>query len=117
MPMPLVHDERAIEMGRFGPNHQLTRLGTQPHRTPLLRQLPLLVEHSDDWIRAIGIEFTRVSLLQLQNVARKFDRCHLHSEAEPEVRYAILPGVARGLDLTFDATFPKTTRHQDTPKA
>ena len=46
-------------------------------------------------------------------IARKFDHRSLHAETDAEIRHARFARMAHRHDLAFDATFAKSTRHQN----
>jgi len=57
MAVPFVDDESAVETGRFGADGELAGLGAQSHGAALFRNAGLLIEHRDDGMRRVGIEF------------------------------------------------------------
>ena len=74
------------------PIDQLAGLRAEAHRAAFLGHLLLRVEQRDDRMRRVEIEFGRVRLLQLQHVAREFDRGDLHAEAKAEIRHFVFAG-------------------------
>ena len=64
-----------------------------------------------------GIKLGRMRLVQLQDVARKFDGGDLHAQAQAQVGDLVLAGVLRGLDFALDAAFAETAGHQDAAQA
>ena len=59
------------------------------------------------------VELGRVGARRADHVTGELDDAALQPEAEPEVRDAVLAGVARGEDLALDAAVPEAAGHQD----
>ena len=57
MAMAFVDDESAIETGGFGADDKLAGLSAQAHGAAFFSDAGLLVEHRDDRVRRVGIEF------------------------------------------------------------
>lgn len=55
--MAFFDNERAVEPGCFSSDHELAGLSPESHRSALLGDLGLLVEHSDHRVRCIGVKF------------------------------------------------------------
>src|SRR6516225_9766735 len=58
-------------------------------------------------------EFGRVRLLDATEVARGFDDCHLHSEANPEIWQLALARELNGPDFPFGAALAEAARDQN----
>ena len=59
------------------------RAGPQPHGSPLFRDVPLVLENADHWMRRVGSNSVLLAFSNPANVARKFDRSDLHSKQRP----------------------------------
>ena len=55
--MAFVHDERAVQTGGFGADDELTGLRAEAHGAAFFGDAGLVVEHGDDGMRCVGIEF------------------------------------------------------------
>ena len=66
------------------------------HRAALGRHADLLGHERDDGMRRRGGELRARRVIPAEHVARKFDDCDLHAEADAEVRDAALARVLRG---------------------
>ena len=58
MTVAFVYDESAIKTRGFGPHDKLARLRAEAHRAAFLCDAGLLIEHRDNWMRRIAIEFS-----------------------------------------------------------
>src|SRR6185436_8711937 len=105
-----VDDEGAVELLGLGADDELAGLRTEPHRAALFGNFLLRVEKADDRVWRVFVELGRVRFFELEHVARKFDAGDLHSQTKAEVRQALFPAVARGLDFPLDAAFAETAR-------
>src|SRR5215216_2300781 len=64
-------------------------------------------------MRRVEIEFSRIRVFQLTNVARVLDTGGLHSEADSEERRARLARVVDRANHSRDATLSKAAWHED----
>ena len=64
-------------------------------------------------VSAGHVELGRVGVGPTYHVTGVLDHCHLHAEADTQVRDLVLAGVLHGLDLAFHATQTEAARHQD----
>src|SRR3954468_1575109 len=111
MAMPLVHQERAIEMAGTGAHYQLARLRTKAHSAAFLRNLFLLVEQGNDRVRRLWIELRRMRAFQFQHIAGEFNGSDLHPETKPEVWQLLLAGILHCPALAFATPFSKSARN------
>src|SRR2546425_3912177 len=61
-----VYYKSAVKPLGSGSHYQLAWLAAQPHGTAFVSDPGLAVQHGDDRIRRLGIEFGRVGVVQLQ---------------------------------------------------
>ena len=83
--VPLVDDKGAVELLGLAAHHELAGLRAQPHGAAFLGDVPLGVEQGDDGMRGVFVELGGIGLLQLEDIARKFDAGDLHAQTEAEV--------------------------------
>src|SRR4030095_8752812 len=123
MPVPFGDALLSVNTAHHGFRFQHAFLTTQAHGAAKLgfqvatldfavAVLPLRDER-DHRMRAVGIEFGAMCTGQPCYVARKFDYCELHAEADTQVRNAAFACMAYGLDLAFDASPAEATGHED----
>src|SRR5450432_1820370 len=110
MPVSLEHLAIAINSFRNGSLRNLRGPGSESHTRALGFHVTLLFEKANNGIRRIVIELSAVGLLESAHVSGEFNRRHLHSETEPEVRYFVFPGETGGADFPLDAPFTESAR-------
>jgi len=114
VPVTLHHFGLAVNLFGQRSFHNLCRPRPQPHAGAFAVDFfPLLFEQRNHWVRRVGIELRAVCFLNPANVSREFDRRHLHTEAEPEIRNPMLARVTCCFDFAFDAAVTESTRNQD----
>src|SRR3989441_2533560 len=113
MAVALVHDLLSIGLVCVGTRQQLAWIEAKSHRTAHLVDVSLFGHEVDDRCRGERGELRRVGIRRLELLAREIDHRALHAETEAQIRNAVVPRVARGDDLAFDAAIAKTTRHDD----
>ena len=64
-------------------------------------------------MRRRRIKLARVGVLQAGHIARKFDACGLHTEANPEIRNFLFASIADCHQHAFNATLAESAGHQD----
>src|SRR5215472_10121996 len=81
---------------------------SQAHGTALVSHLALRGHQIDDRVGTLGIEFGTVSAWQPQDIARDLDDRNLHTQAQPQVRFAHAARKVGSFDLTLDAAMAET---------
>src|SRR5262245_43212323 len=113
MTMPLLDRALAVGLRCRAALLEDDRVEAQPHRAALVLDVPLLGQQIDHVVARRGIELRGVRAGQPGDVTGELDDRALHAEADPEVRNALLPRIANGLDLPFDPAIAETAGHQD----
>src|SRR5262245_32324144 len=113
MTMPLLDRALAVDPRCRAALLEDDRVEAQPHRAALVLDAPLLGQQIDHVVARRGIELRGVRAGQPGDVTGELDDRALHAEADPEVRNALLPRIANGLDLPFDPAITETAGHQD----
>ena len=90
---------------------QAAGIPPQAHGAALVGDMHLIRHQVDDRVPGGG-ELGGVGVLQAHHMAGKLHHCHLHPQADAEVRHHILPGVAAGGDHALDAPVAEAPGHQ-----
>src|SRR5439155_27216542 len=107
VPMALVHDRLAVALADPRPLGELDRLRAEAHRPAEILDLLLLREQVDYGVRSLGVHLGRVGAGEADDVPRELRDRHVHAEADPEVRDALLASDAAGEDLALPAPRPE----------
>src|SRR6266542_3893749 len=111
VPLP----DGALPIGPGGGAALAQRDGVEPeaHGAALVLDASLLRQEVDHVMAGSGVELRRIGARQARDMPRELDDSALHAEADAEIRHALLPGVADGLDLSFDPAVPEAARDED----
>ncbi len=72
-----------------------------------------LGDQRDHGVRRGGVELSAVGVLEARHMACVLDGGHLHAQADAQVGYLLLAGVARRADLAFHAARAEAAGHED----
>src|SRR5437588_117510 len=86
---------------------QQARPGPEAHRAPHFLDVDQIAELENDCVRRFDIEFGRVRVFKLTDVARELDAGGLHAETDSEIRSAGAARVRDRSNHSLDATFPE----------
>src|SRR2546425_99785 len=104
----------AVEPRRQASIQQDAGISTQTHGAALVHYPALLVHQSDDRVRRVRIDLSRIGVRQPTDVAAKLDHGHLHAKANAQERHPLFPGIADRRDLAFGTTLAETHWYQET---
>src|ERR1700723_1037566 len=114
MAVALGNLHRAIGFGREGAGLEFAGPRSEAHGAAHFVHTEKFAEFVDDAIRSGGIEFGAISVFDMRNLARVFDRRALHAETDAEERDFFLAGVGDGVNHSGDAAFAETAGNQNT---
>src|SRR5207245_11744914 len=83
----------------------------KPHARAFIADTTLLLEQRDDRLRNVPVEFSAVRVFDSADVSRELNCCHLHAEAETEVRHLVFASEPRRLDFSLDAALAESARN------
>jgi len=89
----------------------LCRPRAKPHARAFIAHSTLLLEQRDDRLRNVPVEFSAVRVFDSADVSRELNCCHLHAEAETEVRHLMFASEPRRLDFSLDAALAESARN------
>src|SRR5438552_2418931 len=93
-----------------------TRPGAESHRAAHLFDVNQIAELENDRVRRFKIEFGRVRVFKVTDVARELNAGGLHAQTNSEVRSARAPRVRDRSNHSFDAALANTAGNQDRDK-
>ena len=97
--------------GGAGPDH--TGIGPQPQRAALVDLVALSRHEVDDLVFAQFVELAGIRVGDPGGVAGIFDHSDLHSQADAEIGYPMLPGVFRRQDHAVDPPLTEAAGDDD----
>src|SRR5262249_53615459 len=97
----------------LAPLRQHGRIRAEAHGATLVRDGVLLVEHANDRVSAIAVEFGAIGVFQADDITRKFDDGTLQAQADAEERNLALAGIADGVDLAAGAAIIEAAGNED----
>src|SRR5689334_3442799 len=113
MPVTLEHFTFSVNFFRERAGLNFGRPGSKSHARPFFADFPLFLEQANHRLGGCLIELGAVSIGDTADVARKFNRRHLHAETEAEIWQFVLACETRGLDFSFYPAISKATRNKD----
>ena len=96
---------------------QLAGLRAEAHRAAFFGHLLLLVQHGDDRMRRVGIEFRRMRLRPVSKRCARIQSWRSACRGKGRDRALVFARVLRRQDFAFDAAFAETAGHQDAAQA
>src|SRR5712664_596688 len=109
----LVHDLFTVSLVSERSREKLAWIQAQAHGGAHLVDVPLLGHEVDHRRRCERGELRRVGVRCVERLTSEVDDRALHSEAQAEVRDAVVAGIARGLHLALDAPIAEPAGHHD----
>ena len=82
-----------IALPHFGALSYLTGIAAQAQGAALIHRLVLVRHEIDDLVQPILVELAGIGVRDTAHVPAEFDDRHLHTQADAEKRYVLLPGV------------------------
>src|ERR1035437_348129 len=110
---PLVNELCAVNLGGLGAGGQLGGIQTEPHRAALVLHCPLVGHEVDDRVLREHVEFGRVRVFSLEDVAGELAYGALQAQTQPQERQPALARVPGGEYLALDAAMAETTGNHD----
>src|SRR5439155_2796387 len=109
MAVPLLDHALAVRAGGAAALGQHHRVEPQPHRPPLVGDVPLLGQEVDHVVRGRWIELRGIGAVEAADVAGILDDRALHAETDAEVGHLVLARVSDRLDLALDAAIAEAS--------
>src|SRR6478672_5048770 len=113
MPVTLEHFIFSVNFFRERAGLNFGRPGSKSHAGPFLAHFPLFLEQANHRLGCCLIELGAVGIGDTADVAREFNRRHLHAETKAEIWQFVLTRETRGLDFSFYAAVSETTRNEN----
>src|SRR5687768_11837092 len=82
--VPLADLGHAVHLGRLAAAREPTRVRSQPHRAAHVGDVLLGFHQADHRVLALRRELARMTVVELEHVARELDDRHLHPETDTE---------------------------------
>src|SRR5579883_590402 len=92
---------------------QLARPGAETHRAAQLLHAAQLAQLVDHPMRRRRIKLAGIGVRQAANIAREFNACGLHPEADAEVRDLVLARVLNAQQHAFDAALAEAAGNEN----
>src|SRR5260370_9102727 len=73
----------------------------------------LIVQHADDGMTAIAVDFRGVGVLQPRDIPGELNQSALQTQADAEIRNFAFTGITDRLDFAGDAAIAEAAGHQD----
>jgi len=105
----LEHVGFAIDLFGKRAGRDLCRPGAKSHARAFIADTTLLLEQRDDRLRNVPVEFSAVRVFDSADVSCEFNCCHLHAEAETEIRHLVFASEPGRFDFSFDAALAEST--------
>ena len=96
---------------------QFAAVGSQPHRSPFLRNSFLPFHQVNHRICCRTVQFRTVGILKSQHIPCKFDDHHLHAEADAKRGDVVGAAIFRRKQLAFRAPAPEARTDHDASHA
>ena len=87
---------------------QVAFITAEAHRAAHVGDVFLLLHDVDDVVRRLAVQFRGVRIFVAQDVARKFDHHHLHTQADTEGRQVVLAAILRGDEFPLRAALSES---------
>src|SRR5664280_667995 len=113
MAVPLVNELRAIDHGGLRAGGQPGWIQAQAHRAALVLHRPLVRHEVDDRVLRKHVEFGRVGVFSLEDVAGELDYGALQAQTQPQERQPALARMPGGEDLALDTAMAETAGNHD----
>ena len=113
MAVALLDHALAVRAGGAAALGQHHRVEPQPHRPPLVGDVPLLGQEVDHVVRGRWIELRGIGAVEAADVAGILDDRALHAETDAEVGHLVLARVSDRLDLALDAAIAEASGDED----
>ena len=92
---------------------QLTWVLPKPHGATHISFRILIWQEVNNQIRRICWKFRTICIFKFCYVSCKLNGCTMHSQANPKVRHLIFPRKPYCVDLSFNPSISKSSRHQN----